>query len=458
MNHKLSQLQDAFLGLLSRDQPMPDGLRWPIASGPKRRPASMRNVETLLANFLHMKNLGKRSLAVSLSPNTYASGKVNAGFIDLVKLASHPTRQALILQKGFRDAHSGRSRRTRVKPGREFSELLDTFYVDETEIINDPNAMVGLRRSKSKDFVPRDEWNLTPAQEAYVIRLEAMLTVLNATIGEVEMTYIKASDDETHYLYPALYVVYTNDFEHGGRFYTGKGGHQGLTKAERRTIKFDGCPTVELDFSGLHVRMLYHLAGKEYSANADPYAAVLETIGHDSATVFKRWPSIRDDLKEMLLALINGKTKSTKQAIARANRRMFSAWRDAENDHHRDLERKECRGRVRRWAKAGLLDSPDTPSCATVLKGFYKAHKSIRRYFDSGMGLRLQNLDAQMARLIMLDMLASHRAVVLPIHDSFIVEKYLEQQLRHVMQRVYNLVMTKESGRAVTSKVRIKRG
>jgi len=67
-----------------------------------------------------------------------------------------------------------------------------------------------------------------------------------------------------------LYAVFSDDFQHGGRFYTHeKDGYQSLSEEERACIHIDGEPTVELDFSGMQPRLLYSWGGIQY--NGDPY-------------------------------------------------------------------------------------------------------------------------------------------------------------------------------------------
>lgn len=57
--------------------------------------------------------------------------------------------------------------------------------------------------------------------------------------------------------------IFNMDWYHGGRFYHAP--HITMPSACRKSLVIDGEPTVELDFSGMHIRMLYHLIGKDYS-------------------------------------------------------------------------------------------------------------------------------------------------------------------------------------------------
>src|SRR5262249_1638443 len=92
-----------------------------------------------------------------------------------------------------------------------------------------------------------------------------------------------------------------------GRLYTGKFGHQSLSKIERKTICIDGGPTVELDYGGLHPRLLYHLGGIDYQD--DPYALWGEQTTKPMRTL----------TKTLINALINAPTPQ--EAIAACNYR-----------------------------------------------------------------------------------------------------------------------------------------
>lgn len=434
----LMSLRDAFVAIIT-EPPLPAGFCPPIATGPKRQAASFRNVETLLANLLNMLSRGRPSLSVSLDWHTYSATKLTRNFPNLVKLAAHMSRDLLTLKKGFLDhVNAADSRQARVKPTRKFTNLIQTMIVSEDDIVSQPHDLINLRVGKTA--VPRKQWerDVTPEQADILRAVESSLRWFNFILAEYDITYKKTGDGKRHPLFPVLYAVYTDDFDHGGRLYTGKGGHLNLSKQERRTIRLNGHKTVELDYGGLHIRMLYHLAGADYPLNSDPYAAVIEALGKDARGVFAEHPDIRDDLKVMLLALVNGKG-SEKQAIARAERRLFESWHDASADREEE-EKLESEARRKRWRAAGL-------KVAKVVRAFSKAHEPIKDKFSTGRGLRLQNIDATIARWIMFEMMLPKDCCIpcLPVHDSFITFAEYKTKLRDVMTETYTLVMRNET-------------
>lgn len=183
-----------------------------------------------------------------------------------------------------------------------------------------------------------------------------------------------------------LYRVFNDSrFDHGGRFYGG--WWQDIPSDYRRFITINGLPTVELDFSGMQLAMLYAKAGLELEGDAYAIAGIN--------------PSHRGLIKTMTLKLINA---------------------------------------------TGGIETPPTSELpdGMVWKDFQEAifrrHVPIEKYFGSGEGIRLQRLDSDIAERIMMEMLGMG-IVALPVHDSFIVQEGHQDTLRDVMLTAYEKVM-----------------
>jgi hypothetical protein len=482
----------------TESKPVPKGCRPVIASGGKREPVSWRNVETLIANIVDMWGKGKKNLSVSLDTATYGPSPLSgSGFVNLLKVLSHDDHALLRLRKGFRNVENPElSRLARVRPLRKFRDLLtniiflklgEAVQIEDVpladHVVTVPPDLIELRytetkitkytkdgkprtkRRKTKVVVPRKRWEkeITKEQNERLRVIRDSLQWFNLVLGDYEKTYTKTADNTRHVLHTVLYAVYTDDFNQGGRFYTGRGGHQSLSKAERRSITFNGHSTVELDFGGLHIRMLYALAGRNYPLKEDPYDAVLTAMGKDPAKIKARFPEIRDDLKVMLLALVNGKIDNEKtrfqQAVNRANHRLFHDWYGIADKTRKEDAKRESLARKRRWTKAGLLDGDGKPSA--VIRGFHEAHKPIREAFSTGCGLYLQNIDATIAYWVLCELMISDsdRCIpCLPVHDSFITFSEYKNTLKHAMQTAYNAVMQQVTGTQKSFKIPVKTG
>jgi hypothetical protein len=188
--------------------------------------------------------------------------------------------------------------------------------------------------------------------------------------------------------YKQPHRVFTDNLKSGGRYYGPM--WQMLSEELRKYLFIDGYPVVELDYSGLHLRMLYHREGMDYKG--DPY-------GFGSTQE-------RPYLKLVSLIMIN---KKTRQGLLRAMKKTFAAKQ---------------------------LDIPPDEQIERMVARFDAAHDRISRYFCSDIGLRLQYLDSQITSEI-LDYFLEREIPVLPIHDSYIVAEQYEDELYEVMREKY---------------------
>ena len=188
--------------------------------------------------------------------------------------------------------------------------------------------------------------------------------------------------------YKQLHRVFTDSLKLGGRYYGAS--WQMFSENLRKHLFINGYPVVEWDFSGLHLRMLYHLEGMDYPG--DPYA-----FGSRQE---------RPYLKLVSLLMIN---KKTRQGLLRAMKKTFAA---------------------------NQLEVPPDEQIERMVARFNSAHHRINRYFCSDIGLRLQYLDSQITSDI-LDYFLEREIPVLPIHDSYIVAEQYEEELYEVMREKY---------------------
>jgi len=186
-----------------------------------------------------------------------------------------------------------------------------------------------------------------------------------------------------------LHRVFNNaSFEDGGRFYGG--WWQEIPREFRKHIEINRRDTVELDYSGHHIRILY--ADKNEIPPDDPYDL--------SETEFPR-----EDQKRAILVILNA-----------GNR--YSA--------------------IKAMAKSGIKNA------SGLAAAMEDRHGAIKDQFYSGVGIKLQRRDSDVAEIVMLEML--HRgATVLPLHDSFLVRSSYEDELKEFMQLVFADFFGKEA-------------
>lgn len=177
--------------------------------------------------------------------------------------------------------------------------------------------------------------------------------------------------------------IFKESYVRGGRFYGAV--YQHLSKRLRKFIQIDGEETVELDYSAMHLRMLYHSLKIDY--DGDPY----ETPSGKGREYFKK------------IALITINSSDRKECIHAIKKELTEMGRVI------DLEGAEK-----------LLDV------------FMSMHPEISKYFYSGKWAQLQFADSTIMHNI-LKSLAELNIAGLPIHDSVIVQKRHEYIARQLM-------------------------
>ncbi len=181
--------------------------------------------------------------------------------------------------------------------------------------------------------------------------------------------------------------IFAQNFQQGGRFYGG--WWQSIKSELRPRILINDFLTTECDFSTLSLRILYAEAGLE-CGDEDLYDIGIPYPNDpiESRTIVKRY----------INALLND--KSGKFQLSPEDLKYL-----------------------------GVLKS-------VLFNAVCTRHGSLLNHFYSGVGLRLQYLDSRIAEQVMLHFVAKNE-VCLPVHDSFIVRRGLETELKATMMKVF---------------------
>jgi hypothetical protein len=175
----------------------------------------------------------------------------------------------------------------------------------------------------------------------------------------------------------------------GGRLYGG--WWQSIPSVYRPHIMIDDHLTCEVDFSTISLRIIYASVGESIDPEADLY-----DIG------LTGWSGEDDPRRKSIKVFVNAMMNDE-----RGNFRLPKTTLDSIGLTHEKL-------------KAKVLD----------------CHSKIAEKLTDGVGLSTQLLDSQIAERVILSMLA-HDILVLPIHDSFIVRRGMEQHLKMTMQNIF---------------------
>jgi len=189
--------------------------------------------------------------------------------------------------------------------------------------------------------------------------------------------------------------IFNLDFENGGRLY---GGIENLPSQLRPRILVNGKTTVELDYSAYQLRMVYHKNNIKYTR--DGYS-VAEGYTEDLREIYK------------LIALITFNSQDELSCL------------------------KAISSELRKTGLDEILGGSTHGVIKPMMSKWQAAHPRIRQDFYSGIGLELQAIDSGIANSV-LKHFREKGILVLSVHDSFLIEKELEKELRRVMRKSYH--------------------
>ena len=179
-------------------------------------------------------------------------------------------------------------------------------------------------------------------------------------------------------------IFNSTSFDIGGRFYGG--WWQNIPSGYRGLITIDGKRTTEFDYGRLHPTMLY--AQKGLTLAEDAYDV---GIGREH----------RDVIKQLFNAMVQMKEPQDRPPRDMKFRQTGKTWKQL-----RDL----------------ILEK----------------HEPIKNKFFCGMGNKLQYEDSQIAEKVMLHF-AKQDIAILPVHDSFVIQRSLKPELVEVMSKAFTV-------------------
>ena len=179
----------------------------------------------------------------------------------------------------------------------------------------------------------------------------------------------------------------------GGRFYGG--WWQSLPSKFRPHITIDSQKTSEVDFSTMSLRILYAKENIQIPDNRDLYEIGLRGS-----------KSYLSESRELIKIYINAILNDDKGNFRLDNKQLNTL----------KLTSNQLKEKV------------------------YNTHKDISKYFSTGIGLKTMFIDSQIAEKILLHFLGKE-IVVLPVHDSFIINSEYVNDLKETMISLFKSVV-----------------
>ena len=352
----------------------------------------------------------RRYLAYSRNRNDY-SGKSkykprSISYTHTIKFIDFLKSQGYVEPHGgFHDQDdASKSRLPRIKATANFNRLcrsrkillrmIDRDVNEETIILRDADKNeIDYTNTPDTDRMRENLRKINEVLDKHVILLDMKDDLWDRLYEDLRKDNRRQTVDFTR---KKLFRIFNNEnFQQGGRFY--RAWWQGIPSGYRKYITINHKDTVELDYSGLHINMMYAIE-KVTPPPGDRYA--LPGYGSD----------VRKFLKKSLQTFINA------------------------------TDRESAVKAVRKAINKKKIDPPDCIKSNTdigdVFDAFEKKHTAISNYFCTGRGINLQVIDSQIAEAVMLHYAKQHRAV-LPVHDSFIMITSMQDELKETMNEAF---------------------
>ena len=297
--------------------------------------------------------------------------------------------------------------------------LLDLFTTEELKALPaivppycDPELLRIRIKEKDENGVNRKR-SIAVTETAETIRMRKNLALINKTLS-MHWYDLEIPDEELSNLQKrlsgdpenertirmdqrSLHRVFNDpQLQTGGRFYGG--WWQNIPREHRQHLAVNGKSMVELDYSNQHPSILYAQEGA--TRPADCYSGIIRPKCLSDGVK-------QEDLRDAVKAAFNAMLNSPKPL---------------------------------RQAPNGISPSKFGLTWAELSQAIMSFHKPIEHHFYTGVGLRLQRLDSDIAEKVLLHFAQSGIAI-LPLHDSFLMHNGYETSLEPVMRSAFEEVV-----------------
>ena len=208
--------------------------------------------------------------------------------------------------------------------------------------------------------------------------------------GEMKAKRVKLTQDNKF----VRRVFYRADWSLGGRFHGG--WWQRISEDWRKKIHINDVPTLEQDYSGLHINLLYGLQGLQ--PQQDPY--VLDELLDFSPK------QQRKIVKGIVLNAINA---------------------DSQESAYKAFRQQQETGSVEKSLQDKQLK--------VLLDAFKEKHPAITDSICTDKGVELMNVDGRITAKV-INHFTSKGIPILSVHDSYITQHHHSGELRRVMNKV----------------------
>ena len=373
----------------------------------KKRNSFRADLKVLLLDlYVSWQEDPEQTIGVGMSNSFYKkSSRYNALHISykLIEIVHELTAAKLI---GFREGSEWSGKVSRIWPLRKLIKLFEQAKYVLEDIQPTPDRECIILRDRKKNDIEYEDTTNTHRMRVNLRQYNELLADTFIDMPSLHNPVIKKKKGQVNITQNHKFVrriFHNSSFEQGGRFYGG--WWQSIPKEYRQKIYINNNPTIEDDFSALHIMLLYAKQGLEYDWDGeDPYYHPISFINdYDEARLVG---------KLFLLTALNAKDKKSGFAAARNT---FTE----EEIHYK-----------------GEFSNRFLEDYLTKVKD---KHPPLEEYLCSNAGVGLMNIDSQITEKIV-EAFTSKGIPILCMHDSFIIQVQHDNELRTQMQRAVEQV------------------
>lgn len=387
----------------------------------------------------------ERYIGVSLDPGNYdVHSRYNPnsfGYRGLRQVINGLVKHGYLeIQKGYfnRNNDYNDGFRTRIRATRKLHDVFSQFAITGEMIKSHPNTEVlvqkgetdkktvcrkdmnGVIRERKLNIAPLVEYDsehkVRKAVRNKIIKYNKMLAL---TYIDINVRGFKLSKKRKNDIYIDLSeklvrrIFNNNKWNQGGRFYGG--WWQRVPSELRGRIIINGHQVAEIDYSGMHVHIMYAMVGlKMRDLGKLPY---IVKKGDDPE-------NIRPFMKKLLLTSVN--CDSDRSCIWE----VMKDWKRNPEDYP-DIKIQESKYK---YLKA-------------LLERIKAYHPDIKEFINNKIGLKAQYIDSEIACCAITE-LTQKGIPVLGVHDSFVCMDIHEQEVLQAMKNAYINVINSKVAKA----------
>jgi hypothetical protein len=366
------------------------------------------------------------NIAVHMSKSAYSNGTVFSSGksrynelnikVSTIEVVHRLDAAGLIGRKdGWQDVERGKGFLTRIWPTSKLIKLFENAAFGYFDVGYAENRETIILRDEDKVDVSYEDTPMVKEMRQLVDGYNKLLEKTFIDIQSLDTPRVELSEKKqrrqldrevfvniTHHDKFVRRIFNNSTFNDGGRFYGG--WWQRIDGSYRKDIRLNDVPTVEIDYSSLHVILAYTEANLDYwqTTDKDPYDLPVRGVNNPE--------HCRDITKLFFLLSLNASDEKS----------LFKAFRH------------ELNYRTYPYSFPNAV-------LAELLETIKHSHANIKHLICSGAGLRLMNIDSRICEYVIADFIQTNTPI-LTVHDSFIVPFGEEDRLLRLMKDAFNSV------------------